>query len=124
MVSTTALVFACHEKACAPPPVGKGGTLSTRKYGLKIDESFFPKMSRYTETAIEVVDARSLVATQEWLHSKPSMAKITPPGWSKAPNVYEDPETGLKYIGDGHHRIAAHAAANRPVRVKVWRIPK
>lgn len=122
-MQTTALVFACHSKACAPPPTGRGGS-SPASHGLKVDTGYMPKMSRFTQSKIEVVDPKSLVATQDWLKGRPSMAKITAPGHAKPPDVYEDPETGIRYIGDGHHRVVAHAAAGRQVRVKVWSVPK
>lgn len=33
-MKTSQLVFACYEKACAPPPAGKGGSLPSRGGGL------------------------------------------------------------------------------------------
>ena len=96
--------------------------LNPEQFGLRSAPDYMPeKLNEYEPSTVETVDPRSLTATQGRLERKPSLAKITLPGRQHPPNVYEDPDTKERFIGDGHHRIAAHAAADKPVRVKVWR---
>lgn len=96
--------------------------LSPEQFGLTVGE--MPEsIAGYARSGVESVEPQSLIATQDWLRSKPSLSKVTPPGVRNPPQVYEVP-TGARYIGDGHHRIAAHAAAGKEVRVEIWKRTK
>lgn len=50
-MTTSALVAACHSKACAPPPIGVGGSTTTRRFDKAI-RSQSPAIRQAAEKAL------------------------------------------------------------------------
>lgn len=93
--------------------------LSPRQFGYEVDVEAKAAQGKYEQRGrIASVDPRSLIATQDWLHSKPSMAKAAKS--AHRPNVREGTD-GKNYIVNGHHRVIAHAKANKNVLVNLFR---
>jgi hypothetical protein len=105
-VKTSALAFACYEKACAPPPAGKGGSLPGRGGGS-------PHTPALVKTLLK--RAENQEARQDRLHDHLSgitKPKLSQDGTTNRPHAggLGGGSAGKKAATVQHSSTATHAA--------------
>lgn len=112
--ATVSAVFACYSKACAPPPVGKGGSGDSRPSMMtprEILKRFRFGDQQDGETHESIIQMKNATASQG-LHDS-----IRKEGVRDAISVVSN-EHG-EYIDDGHHRVALASRyhPDKPIKV-------
>lgn len=97
------VAFACHEKACAPPPAGKGG--SSGAGGKTVHRGLLPLTA--IRTSMKYLADRA-PGSQAKLEADIAKNGVLKPIKVRYEEVHGKP---AYYVTDGHHRLAAAKAA-------------
>lgn len=127
------LTAACHAAACAPPPVGTGGSSPVGSYGLTYDPKGERTVERIRKANIDWeslptetvphAQIRKLHANEPTVRNKPIQKVVggTEPFREGYTVRLFQAADGELHVVDGHHRLAMYSALGKDVPVKVHR---